>query len=192
MAILTALFDACVLFPPSLRDLLMQLTLTGLFQARWTEEINDEWIESALKTPTPGTTRDKLERTRRLMSVVSMEKNCLVTDYLDLIPSLQMPDPNDRHVLAAAIRSHSDVIVTKNLKHFPSDVLKGYGIMAEHPDTFLTRIINLNPGVVCVTVKMCRERKRNPPKTVEQYLADLENTELPKTVVLLRQFANLI
>ncbi len=192
MAIITALFDACILFPPTLRDLLMELTVTGLFRARWTDEINDEWIRGALKNPTPGTTREKLERTRALMAIVGKDKDCLVTDYQGIVHTLQMPDPNDRHVLAAAIHGNADVIVTKNLKHFPSDVLSGYGIAAQHPDVFLTRLLALNSVVVCAAVQLCRAHMRKPPKTVEQYLTDLENTELPQTAILLRQFADLI
>src|SRR5277367_2343591 len=93
----------------------MHLALTGLFRARWSADVHEEWISSLLRKR-PDLTRDKLERTRRLMD--QHARDALVTGYEDLIPGLRLPDPDDRHVLAAAIRSHADVIVTMNLRDF--------------------------------------------------------------------------
>ena len=121
----TAIFDACVLYPAPLRDLLMHLALTDLLRAKWTEAIHEEWIRSVLKNR-PDLTRRQLERTRQLMN--AHVRDCLVADYEDLIPVLTLPDPDDRHVLAAAIRSSADVIVTFNLADFPPEVLKKWGI----------------------------------------------------------------
>lgn len=101
MANFTAIYDACVLYPAPLRDLLMHLALTDLFRAKWTDAIHDEWTKSVLESR-PDLTREQLERTRALMNI--HVRNCLVTSYEDLIPSLTLPDPDDRHVLAAAIR----------------------------------------------------------------------------------------
>lgn len=97
----TALSDACVLYPAPLRDLLMHLALTDLFRAKWTDQIHDEWIRSVLEQR-PDLRREQLERTRQLMN--AHVRDCLVTGYEDLIPALSLPDPDDRHVLAAAIR----------------------------------------------------------------------------------------
>jgi len=97
----TAIFDACVLYPAPLRDLLMYLTGSDLFQARWTDEIHDEWMRSILKN-NPEVSHENLDRTRRLMD--AYVDDCLVTGYESLIETLKLPDPNDRHVLAAAIR----------------------------------------------------------------------------------------
>ena len=118
MSSFTALYDASVLYPSDLRNLLMHLALTGLFRAKWSAEIHEEWI-SALLRNRPDLTRTKLERTRMLMDQHATD--ALVTDYQHLIPGLQLPDPNDRHVLAAAIRAGADVIVTINLRDFPPD-----------------------------------------------------------------------
>lgn len=109
------MFDACVLYPAPLRDLRMHLALSDLFPAKWTNDIHNEWIGDVLKDR-PDLTLQRLERTRTLMN--SHVRDCLVTNYEELIPALTLPDPNDRHVLAAAIRSGSDVIVTYNLKDF--------------------------------------------------------------------------
>lgn len=84
----TALYDACVLFPAPLRDLLMQLALSDLFRARWTDQIHDEWIRNVLKTR-PDLSLMQLTRTKELMN--SHVRDCLVTGYKDLIPSLQLP-----------------------------------------------------------------------------------------------------
>ena len=101
MAAFTAFYDANVLYPSELRNLLMHLALTGLFRAKLSADVHEEWISNLLKKR-PDLTRDKLERTRMLMDKHAVD--ALVTGYKDLIPGLQLPDPGDRHVLAAAIR----------------------------------------------------------------------------------------
>ena len=90
MATFTALYDACVLYPAPLRDLLMELSGTGLFRARWTDAIHNEWIEGILRNE-PHRERAKLERTRDRMNAVVLD--CLVTGYELLIPALTRPGP---------------------------------------------------------------------------------------------------
>ena len=90
----TALYDACVLYPAPLRDLLLQLALTDLFRAKWTDDIHQEWIRNVLNKR-PDLTLEQLTRTRDLMN--SHVRDCLVTGYESLIPALQLPDPDDRH-----------------------------------------------------------------------------------------------
>jgi hypothetical protein len=99
MANFTAIYDACVLYPASLRDFLLRLAMTELFRARWTDHIHGEWMRSVLNNR-KDLTAGQLERTRQLMD--QAVPDCLVTDYEDLIDSLELPDPDDRHVLAAA------------------------------------------------------------------------------------------
>lgn len=101
MPALVAFLDANVLYPSELRSFLMYLALTGLFRARWSNAVHEEWISNLLKNR-PDLTRQKLERTRQLMDKATLD--ALVEDYEDLIPGLSLPDENDRHVLAAAIR----------------------------------------------------------------------------------------
>ena len=128
MSTFTALYDACVLYSAALRDLLMRLALTDLFRARWTDEIHDEWIRNVLANR-PDLKREQLERTRTLMN--AHVRDCLVNGYEDLIEGLDLPDPDDRHVLAAAIRTRASVIVTFNLDDFPADYLAKYGVEAQ-------------------------------------------------------------
>ena len=183
----TALFDACVLYPAELRSLLMYLALTDLFRVRWTERIHEEWISGVLKDR-PDLTRDKLTRVRDLMNF--HVSDALVTGFDELIPSLTLPDPNDRHVLAAAIRGRADVIVTKNLRDFPANTLAAYGIAAQHPDEFIRHLLDLDLATVCQAAQTHRRSLQNPPFTVDEYLALLERQELRQTVEVLRQFAD--
>jgi hypothetical protein len=189
VATFTALYDACVLYPAPLRDLLMGLAGTGLFRARWTDQIHDEWIENLLENE-PHRERAKLERTRHLMNAAVLD--CLITGYEALIPALTLPDPDDRHVLAAAIQGRADVIVTYNLKHFPDTVLSGYGIEAQHPDDFVSNLIGLDAEMVYTAVKEQRARLKNPPRSVDDFLATLEKQQLAQTVAHLRKALDLI
>ena len=150
-----ALLDANVLYPAPLRDLLLQLAVMDLFRAKWTADIHREWIEALLRNE-PHRDRAALERTRDLMDAAT--RDCLVAGYEPLIAALTLPDPNDRHVLAAAIVGRCDVIVTRNLKHFPAGALAPFGIETQHPDEFLYNHLAWAPGVFCEAVRRVRAR----------------------------------
>jgi predicted nucleic acid-binding protein len=180
----SAFYDANVLYPAELRNLLMHLAVTGLFRAKWSANVHEEWISSLLKNR-HDLTRDKLERTRMLMDKHAID--ALVIGYEDLIPGLQLPDPNDRHVLAAAIRGQANVIVTMNLRDFPSDVLAPFGIEAQHPDEFVLHLLDLAPGAVVAAAENHRQSLKNPSKTVSEYLETLERQGLTQTVSVLRE-----
>lgn len=189
MATFTALYDACVLYPAPLRDFLMRLALTDLFRARWTNRIHDEWIGSLLERR-PELKREHLERTRQLMN--SNIRDSLVTGFEPLIDGLSLPDPDDRHVLAAAIRTRAHVIVTFNLDDFPADYLAKFGIHAQHPDEFITHLLDLSPGAVCAAAKRQRAALRNPPKSVDEFLSSLAQQHLPEAVMRLTEFEHLL
>jgi hypothetical protein len=182
---LTAFYDASVLYPSELRNLLMHLALTGLFQAKWSAAVHEEWI-SALLRRRPDLSRQKLERTRRLMDEHATD--ALVTGYESLIEGLVLPDPGDRHVLAAAIRGRADVIVTSNLRDFPTEILGPYEIDAQHPDEFVMHLLDLAPGTVADAARDHRDSLKNPPKTSEEYLNALEAQGLTETVAALRAY----
>src|SRR5690606_39488909 len=131
-----------------------------------------------------------LERTRTLMDDAVMD--CLVEGYADLLPSLQLPDPDDRHVLAAAIKSGADAIVTLNLKDFPDDILEQYDIEVLHPDEFIHHQFGLRQAAVIVTAQRCRKRLKNPPKTPQEYLEILAKQSLPNTVRELSEYVSVI
>ena len=183
MSHFTAVYDSCVLYPAPLRDLLMHLAMSNLFRAKWSDEIHAEWIRNVLKER-PDLTHEKLQRTRQ-----NMDKNVdgLVTGYESLIPGLSLPDEDDRHVLAAAIRAGADVIVTFNMKHFPAAYLNQFGIAPQHPDEFVFHLIDLNPDAVCEAAKRQRASLKNPPKSVTEFLEIMEQQRLPKTAEFLRR-----
>lgn len=113
-------YDASVLYPSVLRDLLIRIAQAGLVQAKWTNEILDETFRSIIRQR-PDLDPQRLERTRTLMCAAI--RDCLVVDYEPLIDAVELPDIDDRHVLAAAIKARAQIIVTSNLKDFPDSVL---------------------------------------------------------------------
>jgi hypothetical protein len=185
----TAVYDANILYPAPLRDLFIRIAQAGLVRARWTETIHEEWMRNVLKD-NPHVSAERLARTGTLMN--EAVRDCLVTGYEDLIASLSLPDPDDRHVLAAAIRAGADIIVTYNLTDFPAETLARFDIEAQHPDDFLVGLLNVAPGVVCAAVKRQRESLQNPPKTAEELLATLESQGLTQAVARLRQFIDML
>ncbi|MCW5725734.1 MAG: PIN domain-containing protein [Maricaulaceae bacterium] len=184
-----ALLDANVLYPAPLRDLLLQLAVTDIFKAKWTADIHREWIE-ALQRNEPARDRAALERTRDLMDRAT--RDSLVEGYHALIPALTLPDADDRHVLAAAIVGRCDVIVTQNLADFPAEALDPFGIDVQHPDQFLVNHLHLAPGLFCACVRKVRARLKNPPYSVEAYLATLTQVGLVATAGELGGFADLL
>ena len=184
---LTAVLDACVLYPAPLRDLFMHLAVLDAFQAKWTEAIHDEWTRSVLEARS-DIRPEQLQRTRRLMD--AHVRDCLVTGYEDLVPDLTLPDPDDRHVLAAAIRSGATRIVTFNLKDFPLPLLAPHGVEAWHPDEFVAGLLEQEPALVCTAAKRQRESLKNPAKTVDEFLPVLEQCQLKRTVDGLRELAD--
>jgi len=184
-----ALLDACVLYPADIRDFLVRVAMTDAYHARWTERIHDEWIRNLLMNRT-DLTKEQLNRTRRLMNL--HVRDCLVEDYEHFIESLVLPDPDDRHVLAAAIRAQADVIVTTNLKDFPTDVLSQHRIIALHPDKFVCQLMDSQSGLVCSAARLQRASLKNPVKSVVEFLSGLEQSGLPQTVLRLQAFADLL
>ena len=125
------LYDACVLYPAPLRDLLMQLAVADLFQARWTDEIHDEWTRNVLANRADIYTLRRPTRCRQLMD--EHVPDCLITEYEALIPTLTLPDPDGCHVLAAAIHGGAGLIITFNLSDFPASILERFDIERIHP-----------------------------------------------------------
>ena len=181
--------DSCVLYPAPLRSLFMYMTNLDLFRARWTDAIHEEWMRNVLKDR-PDMTRTQVEKIRELMN--SHARDCLVLDFEELIAGLTLPDPDDRHVLAAAIKSGAEAVVTFNLKDFPSETLRAFGVDARHPDDFIVDLLDTAPAIVCRAAGMQRASLKRPPLSVDDYLAALERQNLPRSVARLRERADSI
>ena len=136
-------YDANVLYPSVLRDLLIRIAQAGLVQAKWTHQILDE-------------------------------------------VALALPDPEDRHVLAAAVKAQAQVIVTANTKDFPASVVGSWNIEAKHPDQFVLDLIDLNRLAVYGAVQRIADSWRKPPGTFHDVLHKLERDGLVESVALLR------
>jgi predicted nucleic acid-binding protein len=184
-----AFLDASVLYPAPLRDLLLELAVSDLYRAKWSDAVHEEWITAVLENR-PDLTRAQLERTRDLMNAHA--RDALVTDFEQLIDILELPDPDDRHVLAAAIKGRADLIVTANLRDFPVENLDRWGIEAQHPDEFLMHQFHLSQPAFLQAVKTVRLRLKNPPKSVADYLDTLRAQGLLATVKAIEPFDQFI
>ena len=138
----------------------------------------------------PNLSREQLERTRTLMD--SHVRDALVTGYEPLIEGLSLPDLVDRHVLAAAIRTGADLILTFNLKDFPADALSPFEIEAQHPDDFLLHQLSLDQAKVLTVLRTQRESLRNPPKKSLEFLDTLRQQQLPLFVSQLQRYADVL
>lgn len=175
-------YDANVLYPGTLRDVLIRVAMAGMVQAKWTDQILDETFDN-LKADRPDLDSAKLDETRRRM--MSAVRDCLVRDYEPLIPAMDLPDPDDRHVLAAAVKSQAQVIVTWNLTDFPQDRLARWNVEAKSPDDFLLDQIDLDRDTVRAAVTDIASAWHGEA-TAEDVLASLEQDRLYLTVAALR------
>lgn len=187
MTTFTVVYDANVLYPAPLRDLLMRLALKDLVRARWSARILDE-MQRAILSTRPDLAEEKIVRMRNLMN--AHVRDAVVTGFDCFEKTVELPDPKDRHVVAAAIRCQAQAIVTFNLKDFPDSALKPLGLVAQHPDDFLEHLLDLFPQVVLEAVREQRLDLKNPPYSVEEHLEAFAKQSLPKTVDILRSYSS--
>jgi predicted nucleic acid-binding protein len=180
---LIVVYDANVLYPNALRDLLIRVAQAGMVQAKWTHQILDETFRNVLEN-SPHLDPEKIERTRSLMLAAIREG--LVLGYEPLIEVLDLPDPDDRHVLATAIKARAQTIVTFNLKDFPEDRLSTWQVEAQHPDDFVLDLIDLKKTTVFGAVQRMADSTKNPPLTVDEVLTRLYRCGLIESVDALR------
>jgi hypothetical protein len=177
-------YDACVLYPGPIRDLLLRIANTGIVRARWTERILEECFSNIAKDR-PDLAIDALNRTRRLMC--DAVPDCLVAGYEHLEPALDLPDLDDRHVLAAAIRANAQAIVTFNLRDFPDHVLQRYDIEAKHPDDFVLESLDLAPGAIVECAVGQSRALQIPPVSLPELLNTLSRQGLVQSVARLQE-----
>ena len=184
----TAILDACVLYPRLLRDVLLSLAHADLYTARWTVEIEKEWT-SALLENKPGTEAMIARAVEQMRTAIP---DCLVVDYESLIENLDLPDSNDRHVLAAAIRGNADAIVSFNTKDFPSTALDQFDIELQTPDQFVLNQLMLHPPRALAAIKKMRLRWERPELTAVDMVDLFEKRQLAQTAAHLRDVLELI
>lgn len=177
-------YDANVLVPVRLRDLLLRIAESRIVRARWSHEILDEWQRTVAKIR-PDIRPQKLTRLRELM--IEAVPDCVVYNYDGLADQVDLVDAKDRHVVAAAIRAEAQLIVTYNLRHFPEHALAAYDIEVKHPDEFVLDTIDLHPGRVAGIVQAMSADLNNPPQSVAEILASLQAQELTQSVARLRE-----
>lgn len=172
-----AVLDACVLYPPALRDLLMRLASGLRFAPRFTDAIHEKWIRNVLLDHS-DVTRPQLERTRALMNAIDSES--LIIGYEHRIAGLVLPDPDDRHVLAAALEAAAPTIVTFNRRDFPKATLKPLGVVAQPPDDFVCGLFEADPPAVIARVARQRESLKRPPRTASEMVETFRRNKLTK------------
>lgn len=186
----TALLDACVLYPMAMADALMSLATAGLFAAKWTTRIEAEWIRS-LEENRPDL-QGRLDYRREQMREAVPDWEVDEQAWTICARGLELPDPDDVHILAAALAGHADCIVTANLKDFPAEVVAQLGIEVIHPDQFIVAQWDLDQLVAVAAFKRMRARWKKPQASAEDFAAAMERGGLPATAQRLREAAELI
>ena len=179
------IYDACVLYPFNLRDFLMHIATTqDLIQAKWTDIILDECFRSILRNR-PDLNEEKLKRTRQLMCAAVPD--CIVLGFEELIEGILLPDPDDRHVVAAALKAEAKTIVTFNLSDFPPSKLEPLNLRAIHPDEFVLNLLRLDQLSVLDAYINHESSHRVPTKSRLQVLEGLRNIGMVKSANQIEQ-----
>ncbi len=182
----TAFFDANVFFGARLRSLIVELAQSGQFRARWSEDIHREWM-GAVARKRPDIEPAALARVKAEMNAAI--PGCVTRGYEDLVETLTLPDPADRHVVAAAIVAQASVIVTFNEADFPAEVLAPFGMHTRHPDEFILDVESLDSALFLEAVSFDIGHYRNPPVSLADYCAALRKAGVPQTADLIEQIS---
>ncbi len=186
----TALLDANVLYPAAICDALIEVAATGIYAPKWSARIDNEWVRNLAKDK--GFPEERFHARRDLMHEACPDWEVPEEAWKSLESGINLPDQDDRHVLAAALAGHADCIVTQNLKDFPYSVLEPFGITALHPDEFLLHQLELEPLFVLPAFKAMRARLKNPLFTPEAFADSMNKNGLVQTAAFLRQALQLI
>lgn len=181
---LSALLDANVLYPAPIRDLLLHLADAGLYLPKWTELIHDEWIQNLLINR-PELQLHNLTITKRAMNLAFPDAD--VKGFHKHIKKLQLPDVDDRHVLAAAIQAKVDFLVTFNIKDFPQKYLASFSVQVIHPDDFILKLIHKNKETALKAFNNQVANLKHPPMTKDEVLNSLRKCGLKKAVLSLQK-----
>lgn len=184
----TAFIDACTLAGTLKRNLLLTLAEAEFFRVRWSVKVMDETeaaISKILKAKAINDAAERGKRARQHMEAAF--EDAIVVDYdVFLSACAGLPDPNDAHVVAAALKTQAATIVTENLKDFPAELLGTLNMEARSADQFIADTIALDPGRAVAAIRKMRERFKRPEKTAEVMLLEMEADGLTETVDVLR------
>lgn len=172
----TCVLDTNVIFPIEVRDLLFWFAYDELYTLKWSRHIFTEW-ENVMRVKQVS----EAEIIKRIGWANSAFPDAMVTKYEALISGLELPDEKDRHVLAAAIKTNANLIVTNNLKDFPNDYLSTFGLSAKSADDFLTDTIDLNREIASASFRKLVLNRRNPALDEYQVLDCLRRNGLNDT-----------
>lgn len=178
-----AVLDACVLYPAPVRDLLLRLALAGVYRARWSNAILDECFRNIIRDR-PDLSTAALQRTRSLMESSLRDAN--IAGYEHRINEVDLPDADDRHVVAAAFHGDASVIVTFNLRDFPQPTLRRFNLAAIHPDEFVSMLLDNDRDALLQVLDDQAAALHNPPLSVGDLLDVLERAGLSSVVRRLR------
>jgi len=176
--------DACVLYSAVVRDILLNLAQRLLFDPHWSPIIQDEWTRNLLKNRT-DLDEKRINRTVGFMSYFFPLAN--VTNFDHHIPGIELPDPDDRHVVACAIQCEAEIIVTFDLKDFPVEELEKFGIIPQHPDDFICDLFEMNEKAAIEALNVQLETLRKPRRTKEELLETFKKCDLAKAAELFAQ-----
>lgn len=174
----TVLLDACVLYPAPLRDLLLTFAAHRFYTPKWSERIQREWSQN-LMAKRGDLTKKQLEHTTTQMALAFPD--ALVTGFKSIEKGLSLPDKDDNHVLAAALKCKADVIVTSNLKDFPKRYVGQFDIEVQSPDDFMCNLIDLDQRKAKEAFRSMVNRLRNPPQKPIEVLGTLNDCGMKET-----------
>ena len=169
----TTVLDTNVIYPLISREILLWFAYYDLYTPKWSKHIFDEWKEVMIRK---GVTEAEAER--RAGKADLAFPDALVKNYDGLIAHLSLPDPKDRHVLAAAIKTNANIIVTNNIKDFPEEYLQSFSLRTTTTDNFLTDTIDLNPKQAVDAFREMVLNKKNPPLDKYQVLDQMRKIGL--------------
>ena len=177
----TVVLDACVLYPAPIRDILLNLADLEIFSPKWSEIIQEEWTKNLLANR-PDLTKSKLSKIINAMNDAFPDAE--VHGFEELIDFIELPDPDDRHVVAAGIKCKADAIITFNKKDFPEEYLDQYNLEVYDPDEFITLLKKINSIIVKEAFENQLASLKNPPKTKEELINILAKCGLMKSATL--------
>ena len=169
------ILDANVLFSPVLRDVLLEFSMNGLFRALWTDEILRELSTALIRT----NRLNEKSATGLVAELKAFFPSSFVGGYEHFLDRGLCNDPNDEHVLAAALHSRADGIVTLNRKDFPQDLFESFGIELSHPDPLLVEVFESNPALGCQAIGGLLGYYNLPPQTTAELSVRLIRSQVP-------------